>query len=232
MSSPDFRIRRQPPLAAQVYDTLRRMMQARVFQPGERMVEEDLARRLAVSRTPVREAMFRLEQNGMLEQRDGGFHVPRLTLRDVEEIFQMRRLLEPQGVADVAAATTDGELADYIAGRDRVIASATDEESAVKANIAFRGLWLGRIPNRRMQDVLMRFDDQVVLVRHATLRSAQSRADAAHGVCRLVETFAARDPVAARKVMEDFIDSALSHFRQAVTDPVAAPATLQPEQMP
>ena len=231
MSSSDFRIRRQPPLAAQVFETLRTMMQAHVFEPGERMVEEDLARRLAVSRTPVREALFRLEQNGMLEQRDGGFHVPRLTLRDVEEIFQIRRLLEPQGVADVAAATTDGDLAAYIAGRDRVLAADT-EQAAVKANIAFRGLWLARIPNQRMQDVLMRFDDQVVLVRHATLRSAQSRLDAAQGVSRLVEAFAARDPTAARRAMKDFIDSALSHFRQAVADPSAAPAPNPSERFP
>ncbi|WP_323040357.1 GntR family transcriptional regulator [Gemmobacter sp.] len=229
MSSSDFRIRRQPPLAAQVFETLRTMMQAHVFEPGERMVEEDLARRLAVSRTPVREALFRLEQNGMLEQRDGGFHVPRLTLRDVEEIFQIRRLLEPQGVADVAAATTDGDLAAYIAGRDRMLA-ADSEQAAVQANIAFRGLWLARIPNQRMQDVLMRFDDQVVLVRHATLRSAQSRLDAAQGVSRLVEAFAARDPVAARRVMESFIDSAFSHFHRAVTEPAPAPPATQSEE--
>lgn len=231
MSSSDFRIRRQPPLAAQVFETLRTMMQAHVFEPGERMVEEDLARRLAVSRTPVREALFRLEQNGMLEQRDGGFHVPRLTLRDVEEIFQIRRLLEPQGVADVAAATTDGDLAAYIAGRDRVLAADT-EQAAVKANIAFRGLWLARIPNQRMQDVLMRFDDQVVLVRHATLRSAQSRVDAAQGVSRLVEAFAARDPVAARRVMEAFIDSAFAHFHRAVTEPVPAQRPIHSEETP
>lgn len=231
MSSSDFRIRRQPPLAAQVFETLRTMMQAHVFEPGERMVEEDLARRLAVSRTPVREALFRLEQNGMLEQRDGGFHVPRLTLQDVEEIFQIRRLLEPQGVADVAAATTDGDLAAYIAGRDRVLAADT-EQAAVKANIAFRGLWLARIPNQRMQDVLMRFDDQVVLVRHATLRSAQSRLDAARGVSRLVDTFAARDPVAARRVMEAFIDSAFAHFHRAVTDPAPVQPSIPSEETP
>lgn len=231
MSSSDFRIRRQPPLAAQVFETLRTMMQAQVFEPGERMVEEDLARRLAVSRTPVREALFRLEQNGMLEQRDGGFHVPRLTVQDVEEIFQIRRLLEPQGVADVAAATTDSDLAAYIAGRNRVQAADT-EQAAVQANIAFRGLWLGRIPNQRMQDVLMRFDDQVVLVRHATLRSAQSRADAARGVVRLVEAFAARDPVAARQTMEAFIDTAYAHFRSAVAFANPVHPAIQSEDTP
>ena len=229
MPSSDFRIRRQPPLAAQVFETLRSMMQAHVFEPGQRMVEEDLARRLAVSRTPVREALFRLEQNGMLEQRDGGFHVPRLTLRDVEEIFQIRRLLEPQGVADVAAATTESDLAAYIAGRDRVQEAET-EQAAVKANIAFRRLWLARIPNQRMQDVLMRFDDQVVLVRHATLRSAQSRADAARGVTRLVEAFAARDPAAARARMEAFIDLAFAHFRSAVSLPEPGKPVIQSEE--
>lgn len=213
-----FAVHRAPPLAAQVTDSLRAMLAAPVFDPGARLVEEDIARRLSVSRTPVREALFRLAQMGLVEQRDGGFHVPQLGLRDIHEIFQIRRLLEPQAVADIAAACTDADLPDYVAARDRMLASTTEDEAAA-ANIAFRGLWLSRIPNQRLREVLARFDDQVVLVRRATLRSAPARASATTGVVALVAAFAARDPAAARKVMEDFIDDALSWFEAAVTQP-------------
>lgn len=229
MTAADFSIRRDPPLSAKVGERLRQMLAAQVFEPGDRLVEEDVARRLAVSRTPVREALFRLEQAGLLEQRDGGFHVPRLSLRDVQEIFQIRRLLEPQAVADIAGVVTGDDLAAFAAGRDRVLAARSVEDAA-SANIAFRSLWLSRIPNRRMQDVLVRFDDQVVMVRRATLREAEARQAAREGVTSLVAAFEARDPAAARRVMEGFIDAALSWFERAVT-PADLPAT-DPSERP
>jgi len=216
----DFRIRRQPPLGVQVYDQLREMMLARVFQPGDRMIEEDLARRLSVSRTPVREALFRLELNGLVEQQDGRFVVPTLTLRDIHEIFQIRRLLEPQAVADIAAAVNDGDLAVFTKGRDRVVA-ARNQDEAVAANIAFRALWLPRIPNRRLLDTLSRFDDQVVLVRRATLGDAEARVAASAGICDLVAAFVARDSAAAHRVMEAFVDTALAWFERVVNQPLA-----------
>jgi len=212
----DFSIRRQPPLSLQVYDRLRTMMLDNVFQPGDRMIEEDLARRLSVSRTPVREALFRLSLNGLVEQQDGRFVVPTLTLRDIEEIFQIRRLLEPQAVADIARNVTEADLARYVAGRDRLLAATSQQESAA-ANIAFRALWLSRIPNRRLQETLAKFDDQVVLVRRATLVDPDARATAAKGVCDLVAAFEARDPQLARKIMEDFIDAAFQWFERVVS---------------
>lgn len=217
MTDAAYAIRRAPPLAQQVTESLRAMLAAPVFEPGARLVEEDLARRLSVSRTPVREALFRLAQMGLVEQRDGGFHVPQLGLRDIHEIFQIRRLLEPQAVADIAATCPPEDLPDYHAARDRVISAATQDE-ATAANIAFRGLWLSRIRNRRLHEVLTRFDDQVILVRRATLRTAPARATAAAGVIALVEAFASHDADAARKIMEDFIDAALNWFEIAVTD--------------
>lgn len=216
MTQSDFSIRRQPPLSTQVYDRLRAMMQSNVFQPGDRMVEEDLARRLSVSRTPVREALFRLALNGLVEQQDGRFVVPTLTLRDIEEIFQIRRALEPQAVADIARCRTEADLALYIAGRDRMLA-AEGQDAAAAANIAFRALWVSRIPNRRLQEVLGKFDDQVVLVRRATLGDPAARATAAKGVDALVGAFAARDPDAARQIMEDFIDAAFLWFERVVS---------------
>jgi len=216
MTEADFSVRREPPLSAKVTDRLRQMLVTQVFNPGDRLVEEDLARRLAVSRTPVREALFRLEQAGLVEQRGGGFHVPLLSLRDVQDIFKIRRLLEPQAVADIAAMATSDDLRALQGARDRLLAATTVEE-ATNANIAFRALWIARIPNRRLQELLMRFDDQVVLVRRATLVEPVARAAARAGVQALVAAFEARDATAARRVMEGFIDAALAWFERAVT---------------
>lgn len=229
MTGATFAIHRAPPLARQVSDSLRAMLAAPVFDPGARLVEEDLARRLNVSRTPVREALFRLAQAGLLDQRDGGFFVPQLTLRDIHEMFQIRRLLEPQAVADIAATRSEADLQAYRTARDRMLAATTEDEASA-ANIAFRALWLSRIPNRRMQDMIARFDDQVIVVRRATLRDPAARAAAAEGVVALVDAFATRDPDRARRVMEGFIDAALHWFETAVTQ--APPAPLPAKDQP
>ncbi|MFN4098255.1 MAG: GntR family transcriptional regulator [Pararhodobacter sp.] len=223
MTEIDFRIRRQPPLGVQVYDSLRGMMQARVFQPGDRMVEEDLARRLSVSRTPVREALFRLELNGLVEQQDGRFVVPTLTLRDIHDIFEIRRLLEPQAVAGIAAGLSDADLAAFQAAADRV-AAAEGQDAAAAANIAFRGLWMERIANRRLHETLARFDDQVVLVRRSTLKSPAARQAAAKSVRALCAAFVARDPEAAQRAMTAFVDTALAWFERTISDDAAPDA--------
>ena len=217
MSMADFPVRREPPLSAKVGERIRQMLAAQMFEPGDRLVEEDLARRLAVSRTPVREALFRLEQTGLVEQRGGGFHIPRLGRRDVQEIFQIRRLLEPRAVADIAAIVSPDDLSAFADARDRLLDATTIGES-VAANIAFRSLWVSRIPNRRMRDVLMRFDDQVMMVRHATLCEPSARDEARQGVKSLVAAFVRHDGPAAQRIMEDFIDAALSWFERAVNE--------------
>lgn len=215
VSAVDFSIRKAPPLAVVVGERLRQMLAQQVYAPGDRLTEEDVARRLQVSRTPVREALFRLAQSGLVEQRDGGFHVPRLGPKDVQEIFQIRRLLEPPAVADIARTATEDDLAAFRAARDKLIAAAT-EDAAIAANVAFRALWLSRIANLRMRDLLLRFDDQVVLVRRATLRQPEARRLAAEGVVSLVDAFERRDADAAHAVMQNFIDTALSSFAAAV----------------
>lgn len=221
MPDAEFSIRKAPPLATVVGDRLRQMLAQQVYSPGDRMTEEEVARRLQVSRTPVREALFRLAQAGLVEQRDGGFHVPRLGPKDVQEIFQIRRLLEPQAVADLALSATEEDLAAFHAARDQMLRADT-EEKAIAANVTFRALWLSRIGNRRMQEMLLRFDDQVVLVRRATLRQPQARKLATEGVVALVNAFDRRDAEAARTIMQDFIDTALSAFEAAVAPSAAA----------
>jgi DNA-binding GntR family transcriptional regulator len=83
------------PLREQVYMRLQELMISRTFAPGDHLVEEALARRLGVSRGPVREALQRLQRDGWvtLRPRRGAF-VSRPTPQQVLEFFEARELLE------------------------------------------------------------------------------------------------------------------------------------------
>src|SRR5437879_11262961 len=78
------------------YDRLKQLILEGELAPGEPLVERTLADRLSVSRTPVREAIFRLEREGLVEAVDGkGAFVASYAIDDLIEIYQIREGLEP-----------------------------------------------------------------------------------------------------------------------------------------
>jgi len=207
-------LKRAAPLADQVYDALRRMLRAREFEPGERLVDSSIAKRLDVSRTPVREALMRLAADGLIESQERGFLVPRLGLSDVQEIFEIRRLLEPSAARGVAEHLDEAGKADVAAALDAAERgyAADDLAAFADANIAFRAAWVERIPNRRMRDTLHRFDDQVSMVRRMTLVDPVSRAAAHDGLRHIARAFQTNDGDAALASMTDFVDAAFGSF--------------------
>jgi DNA-binding GntR family transcriptional regulator len=88
----------RPPSQAQlVYEQLRAALRNAQFGGGSLLTETDLARRLGVSTTPVHEAMVRLASEGFVELLPRrGLRVVRLTIRDIEEIFEVREGLEAE----------------------------------------------------------------------------------------------------------------------------------------
>jgi DNA-binding GntR family transcriptional regulator len=83
------------PLGAQVYDQLKRAIVHGELKPSSRIVETRVAEALGISRTPVREAIHKLEREGFIRQDEkGGFFVAGLTLADIEETFGIRSVLE------------------------------------------------------------------------------------------------------------------------------------------
>lgn len=207
-------LERPASLGEQVYARLRGMLRAREFEPGERLVDSAIARRLNVSRTPVREALMRLAADGLVETQAGGFLVPRLSLSDVQEIFEIRRLLEPSAVCQVARSLDDAGRADISRAMDAAEKgfAADDLSTFADANIAFRAAWVDRIPNGRMRETLLRFDDQVSMVRRMTLVDPTSRMVALTGLRRLAQALTTNDGEAASVAMTDFVDAALRSF--------------------
>ena len=94
------------------YERIRALILSGDVAPGTRLGQVDLAERLGVSRTPVREALRRLTGEGLVAFEDQrGFRVAELALNDVVRRLEVRLLLEP-GIARIAAARrTDEDLA-------------------------------------------------------------------------------------------------------------------------
>ena len=81
------------------------------MQPGERLTEEGVAEFLGVSRTPAREALGLLVNEGVVNRRKaGGYLIPVPSLAKVEEIYEVRRQLEPLAARLAATRVTRTEL--------------------------------------------------------------------------------------------------------------------------
>lgn len=90
-------------LAELVYDQIRAGMQSGEISPDDRLHQERLAEMLDVSRTPVREALLRLEQEGLLESSaNGGFVIRRISETDVRDIYQARQAIEGFSISMLA----------------------------------------------------------------------------------------------------------------------------------
>ncbi|MDG4828880.1 GntR family transcriptional regulator [Solwaraspora sp. WMMD1047] len=105
---------RRVTLADDVYEALRALLMDHAVAPGERVNIDALARRLEVSPTPVREALARLEADGLVRKRPlaGYTAAPLLTRAEFEELVEMRLILETAAARLVAERAAGGGLAD------------------------------------------------------------------------------------------------------------------------
>jgi DNA-binding GntR family transcriptional regulator len=96
-------------LKDEAYRTIKSAIIQLNFRPGDAVMEGKLARSLRISKTPVRHALVRLEQEGLVETRPfrGTFVTP-LTVRNIGEIFQVRRVLEELAMQQVMSTTPPG----------------------------------------------------------------------------------------------------------------------------
>ncbi|MBT9291530.1 GntR family transcriptional regulator [Prosthecodimorpha staleyi] len=210
-------IGRRDSLAEQVYaDLLTRLRHGRVA-PDQRLVDVELARGYGLSRMPVRDALLRLVAEGYLVGTTRGFKVPALASQDVRDIFEIRRLLEPQAAASAAGAMSDEALEALGAAHAECRrAHGTDDiDAMIVSNMAFRAAWLGRVANRRLAETIFRFVDHVQAVRLATLRHRDTRAIVVDGLGHLRAAFQARDPELAAACMGRFVDDAQAAFFRA-----------------
>lgn len=113
MTPSAYPIDRRRALADDVHDVVRNMLMDGLIVPGKRVVIESLARELDVSPTPVREALARLESEGLVIKQalKGYTAAPLLDRSGFSNLFEMRRILEPEAAALAAVRITPDGMA-------------------------------------------------------------------------------------------------------------------------
>ncbi len=190
---PGRKLVRRDSLSDRIYLDVRQRLQRGAIAPDDRLVDLELAAEYGTSRMPAREALLRLANEGYLVGTTRGFVTPRLSLEDIREIFEVRRLLEPRAAANAArdlTAADEAKLTEAI-NEARAAIAGNDVERLILANIAFRAAWLDAVRNRRLADTIARFVDHVQTVRLGTLVDLRTRSVVSEGLEGLYRAFCA-----------------------------------------
>ena len=138
------------------------------FQPGKRLIEEKLAADMATSRTPVREAIQKLEKEGLIFRLPrGGFAVKSVTEDEVEEILGLRSVLEGYAAFLATSRITDAELKqlDEIIMREDACLNNLDVDEFIRLDGEFHDVLYRAAKNARLYGLLNDLRDYMYLYR-------------------------------------------------------------------
>lgn len=211
-------VKRPVALGDLVYASLQQYLRSGAVEPGQPLQEVHVAEMLGVSRTPVREAMMRLASQGQLNADGRSFSVPALTLADVDHIYEVRFLIEPEALRSVAAAAADRAVRAPI---DEALVAAVaahkadDAEAFREAAAAFRVAWLALVPNPRLVRVVEQYSDHMQHIRAMTLGDPKVRWIVLKGLKQIAVALAKGDGDAAAAAMHENLRQAKKAFIRA-----------------
>lgn len=205
--------------------------------PGQRLKDIEWAQHLGVSRTPVREAMRKMQQEGVLiPLTQGGYEVRGTSRKDLIELYRCRAALEALATEDAVARAGDrevGQLEQLVAQCDQAIAGG-DLDAAFSLNSAFHKAVLDLSGNTHLQTLLDSLQKLVFFYRSALLKMSRSDpASTALYVERLrvkqthhraiLDAFRAGDGTRAAMLMRDHVRETAEDLLPVVPDTEAVP---------
>lgn len=209
------RLTARQPLVRDVYDVLVDMFMNHTFAPGERLNIDALARTLGVSPTPIREAMARLEAEGLIvkEPRRSYTVAPLITVDELRGLIDLRLLVEPAAAAAAARNASPDDAADLIAFA-RSGGAGDYDDTANRLDMIYDATFHDKVArlsgNPWIRDSLARLRSHVHMYRlyhHARHAAATKPEHVA-----IAEAIAANDPDAAAEAMRTHLTTAMNRI--------------------
>ena len=213
-------------LNEQAYDYLKSMILGGKLSPGVLYSETKLASEIGISRTPMREAIVRLSQEGLLDiQQSKGFFLHSLTADDLRDMFQMRLALEGYALIQRAKNAAEPEACERIELLRRnleeqhaIVAAERDLDELVRKDREFHTIMISYMHNRTLESL---YQNQVYRIQSFARRSFDSESRVGQTIEeheRIVEALRRRDPVAAYRAASDHLDNLVSLMSVMIAD--------------
>ncbi|CAN5499193.1 GntR family transcriptional regulator [soil metagenome] len=191
-----------PNRATEVYEQLRRAIVEGRIRPNERLIEADLAKRLNVSRTPVRESMPQLVADGLVISLRRGWVVREHSAQEIQDIFEVRAALEGYAARLAAERATELQLKEIVSIHESYV-TALEQSSRghlIAHNDDFHNAVIAASGNARLAEQIQRNSDFYFVHRIGGFLSDDDVRTSIAGHQELVDALVARDPERAEDV--------------------------------
>jgi len=196
------------------------------LHPGQRLKEEELARELGISRTPVREALLMLQGEGLVDATPNrGAAVRAHTAEDLDDLYQMRALLEGHATKRAASRLAEQEIASLRASCGRfeaLLGSETNLRELVEENMTFHATILDGAGSARLAAMVRNVIKLPLVYRSYIWYSPEQQRISSHYHVQITNALAARDAERAEIIMKEHIfearDHLVAHVRELEAD--------------
>lgn len=205
------------PLRDVVFKTLRQGILTGELKPGERLMEIHLANRLGVSRTPIREAIRKLELEGlviMIPRR--GAEVAQITEKNLQDVLEVRRELDAFA-AKLACQRMNEEQMSQLKEAAEAFEKAIETKDATviaKADVAFHDIILKSTENDRLIQLVNNLAEQVYRYRFEYVKDKTSHNRLIEEHRNIYESIVNRDEAAAAMAVGAHVDNQEKSIRE------------------
>lgn len=212
-------LRRGLSLRDRIHDRLRGAIISGELAPGTPVIEAELAARLGASRTPVREALRRLEAEGLLEPRGlRGSVVRELKSDQVECVFEIREALESLAARRAARTMREPDVRRLEAEIERMRGSVDDANEMERHDTAFHDIILASANGERLRRMLTDLREELIAYRFLSLSDPERRRATIAEREAIVEAIRAHDEnAAAARTAQHIANARAAVLRLAAT---------------
>lgn len=213
-------LRRTQGIVEEVYELIRADIMALRIPPDTRISIDELARQLGVSQTPIREALSRLEATGLVTKRHfvGYCCAPQLDRKRLDELYEMRLLLEPFAARCAAERMGDSEL-QAVARLAKAMEPGESRRSYDRFAVQdseLHDLIAAGSGNLLVREALSRLHTHLHIFRLRFHSEVTREASTEHA--RLIDALTHRQPAAAEAAMREHIDKSYQRLQAYARD--------------
>lgn len=195
-------------LSEKIYDSLKNQIINEELKPGERLLDDQLASTFGVSRTPVREALARLSNEGLVEiVSRSGVYVKKLTRENIEEIYEIRKVLEGLAARKATTFITDKQIKQLSLLFEKAKHSGKDSYKAhIDLDVKLHDLILKSCQNKRLTSVMANLYTLIHVFRIRVGKDREKGEQALKDHEAIFEAIKAKDAKKAERMMMEHIE--------------------------
>ncbi|NPV92400.1 MAG: GntR family transcriptional regulator [Firmicutes bacterium] len=220
LKSIDFQFYNKP-LHSIVLEILREAIVSGVMQPGEKLMEAQLAEEMGISRTPVREAIRKLELEGFVHMipRKGAC-VAEYSVKDIEDTFKIRAALEKLAIELAIEKVTEANLEELtrVLAEEAVVIESADKEAMVEKDAEFHEFIYRIGENSRLFVIMNNLTEQIRRFRFVSLGGSGRGREVLEEHSHIYEALKMKDVKLGQELMETHINNTRQSLMGAIRE--------------